>query len=155
MDDRSPPNESQPDEPADALGFLFATPGVGPWGDPLETGGALHRLLTFLSAVAGSFLTHERVIDEQISFAFRSSLREPSLSTTAQLLETLLAGRKVRAADLLGIVPVESSRSLALTRELREHLRSLRRELEAKRGAKGEDAESPAAPTAPALRPTS
>jgi ATP-dependent Clp protease ATP-binding subunit ClpC len=113
-------------EPKDGKLTFLAPEGLErEWADA-SPGGPLHRLVGFLAAVAHAHLAHERVIDEQVASAFRASLRDPSVTSAAHFVATLLTGRKVRAADLLGVVPADSTPARALTGELRDLLRAVR-----------------------------
>ena len=117
-------------EPSPNPRLAFLLPGNAPrWDEPTLPSGPLHRVLAFLGAVARSSLVHERVIDEAVSAAHRTALREPTLANAAAFLDSVIAARKVRVADLLGIVPAESSRALAVATELRDLLGALRAEL--------------------------
>src|SRR5688572_29408700 len=87
------------------------------WTDA-SPGAPLHRLVAFLAAVSHAHLAHERVIDEQVASALRACLRDPSVTSASHFVASLLSGRKVRAADLLGVVPPDSTRARALTGEL-------------------------------------
>jgi ATP-dependent Clp protease ATP-binding subunit ClpC len=117
-------------EPSLLLERRFAALTAAAPGAALESdGGPLHRVLVLLQAVAAALLQHERLVDEPTAAAFRTTLRMPSLAASARYLEALLSGRKLRAADLLGVVPAESPRATALTAELRELLRTLAQEL--------------------------
>ncbi len=133
------------------LAFLLA-PGSGEpaWDDPASRG-ATQRLLAYLACVAHAHLIGERAIDDNVAAAFQHALRDPCVPTTAQLLLTLLDSRKVRATDLLGIVPAESSRGRSLTEELRDLLRSARLEAEGRFQAAGDCAVSPLPSTLPLL----
>jgi ATP-dependent Clp protease ATP-binding subunit ClpC len=108
------------------LAFLF-TDGrpEAPWDDA-SPGGALHRLLQLIGGIAHAQLIHERVIDEPVAAAFQATLREPSVPVSAQWIEALLVARKVRAAELLGMVPPDSSRAQQVSEEMLELLRALR-----------------------------
>ncbi len=102
---------------------------------PALVGEALHRLLGLMTAVAWSRLIHDRLVDDRAAESWRRVLRAPSPQASAELLAELIGGGKLRAADLLGLVPAESSRAEALTGELVASLRKL-----AARSGGGEEA---------------
>jgi len=108
------------------LAFLFPDGrSDAPWDDA-SSGSALHRLLQLMAGIAHAQLIHERVIDEPVAAAFQATLRDPSVPASAQWIEALLVARKVRAADLLGMVPPDSSRAQQVSTEMLELLRALR-----------------------------
>ena len=127
-DRQVPPSES------DSKGERFSFLGVA-GESPVLGGEVLHRMLGLLAAVAWSRLIHDRLVDDRVAEAWRRVLRAPSTRASAELLAELIGGGKIRAADLLGLVPAESSRAEALTGELVASLRKV-----AARSGDGEEA---------------
>ena len=115
----TPAAGAEPQGPAPRFPFLGLEA-----GERLE-GDALHRLLGLLTAIAWARLVHDRLVDDRVSESWRRALRTPSMRASAELLSELIGAGKVRAADLLGIVPAESSRAEALTAELVALLRKV------------------------------